>query len=112
MRCVRDDPISIRIPDPLRDLVVSAAARDQLNQSAWIREVLAAAASSPLTLPEMLVALSSDPPARVNGHHLWKSPNPRLGASVLARSCLHRADLIERFATFDRCTGCGKEWGR
>lgn len=96
--------------DQLQELVTAAAVRDQLNRSAWAREVLAAAASSPLSLPEILVALRSNPPAHLNGHHRWKSPNPQLGAGVLARSCLHRADLIERFPTFRRCRGCGREW--
>lgn len=96
------------MPDQLQDLITTAAARDQLNRSAWVREVLTAAAASPLTLPELLDALSSDPPAAVNGHRKWRSPNPRLGASIAARSCLHRADLITRFPTFDRCA-CGHE---
>lgn len=102
----------VRMPDDLQDLITAAAARDELNRSAWIREVLAAAASSPLTLPEMVQALRSVPPSRLNGHHRWKSPNPRLGAAVVARSCLHRADLIRRFPTFDRCSACGREWPR
>jgi len=110
--CVRDTPIRVRIPDELRALVVDAADRDRLNQSAWIREVLAAVASSPLSLPQILDVLRSAPPAGINGHHRWKSPNPQMGASVVARSCLHRADLIERFPTFNRCAGCGREWPR
>jgi hypothetical protein len=98
--------------DQLQEFISAAAARDQLNRSAWVREVLAAAATSPLTLPEILAALQSQPPSRLNGHHRWKSPNPRLGAAVLARSCLHRADLIDRYPTFDRCRACGQEWPR
>lgn len=111
---MRDSPIRVRMPDQLKDLVAAAAARDQLNGSAWVREVLAAAASSPLTLPELLEALRSDPPAWLNGHHRWKSPNPTLGASIAARSCLHAANWIVRYPTFDRCTApeCGREWPR
>lgn len=97
--------------DQLQEIITAAAARDELNRSAWVREVLAAAASSPLTLPEMLAALRSDPPPRINGHHRWTSPNPQLGARVVARGCLHRADLITRYPTFDRCV-CGREWSR
>lgn len=102
------------MPDTLQELVAAAAERDQLNRSAWVREVLAAAASSPLTLPEILTALHADPPPHLNGHHRWTSPNPRLGASVAARMCLHQANWIVRFPTFDRCTapGCGREWTR
>ena len=112
MRVVRDTPMRFRMSDQLQDLVKVAAERDELNLSAWVREVLAAAASSPMTLPEMLEALRSTPPAHLNGHHRWRSQNPQLGARVIARSCLHRADLISRFPTFDRCTGCGREWPR
>ena len=114
MRNVRDNPLRFRIPDPLKDLIAAAAAREQLNQSAWVREVLAAAASSPMSLPEIQVTLHSSPPAQVNGHHWWKSPNPQLGATVVARSCLHSANWIVRYPTFNRCTapGCGKEWPR
>lgn len=102
--------------DPLQHLIDTAAERDQLNRSAWVREILAAAVSSPLSLPEILVALRSDPPAGVNGHRRWNSPNPqlkrKLGATVVARTCIHRTDLIVQFPTFARCSGCGMEWVR
>jgi hypothetical protein len=105
------------MPDELKDLVAAAAARDQLNASAWVREVLSAAASSPLTLPEILTALRSDSPDQLNGSHRWRlnghrrgSDQQQLGAQVIARSCLHRADQIVRFPTFRRCLGCNTEW--
>lgn len=106
---MRDTPLRFRAPEQLQDLIKARADRDQLNVSAWIREVLTAASTSPLGLSEIVAALGSDPPPGVNGHRWWKSPNPALGASVLARTCVHRADLIVRYPTFERCLGCNME---
>lgn len=106
---MRDKPISIRVPDDLLDKVDIAAGTAQLSRSAWICEVLNAAVTSGYRLPELVVALglTNKPPA-ANGHRRWTSPNPRLGMSIAARSCLHPAHLITRYPTFDRCA-CGDE---
>ena len=101
--------MSVRIPPELLTRVDTAAERDRLSRSAWVCEVLAAATGAGYTLPELVVALDltdNRPPA--NGHRRWTSPNPRLGMSIAARSCLHPAHLITRYPTFDRCA-CGHE---
>lgn len=101
--------MSVRIPDELLNRVDLSAGRDKLSRSAWVCEVLAAACAAGYTLPELVVALGiTDKPLPANGHHRWTSPNPRLGMSIAARSCLHPAHLITRYPTFDRCA-CGHE---
>jgi hypothetical protein len=111
---MRDDEAvrtSIRASDEWRQLTDTASARDQLSRSAWVREVAVAVARSGLTLPELLAVLGQRPGGSVNGQHRpnkWHTPNPRLGLSIVARTCLHPAHLITKYPTFDRCT-CGHE---
>lgn len=101
--------MSVRIPPELLMKVDAAAGRDELSRSAWVCEVLAAAVGADYTLPQLVTALgitNNRPPA--NPHRRWTSPNPRLGMTVAARTCLHPAHLITRYPTFDRCS-CGHE---
>lgn len=105
----RDRKTSFRAPDEVFDILYAAADRSDLSWSAYLREVIVVVGQSGLTLPQLVVALGlSDTEPPRNGHRTWSSPNPRLGMSVAARSCLHPPHLITRFPTFDRCS-CGWE---
>lgn len=107
-------PMSFRAPPETHTTLSGMATRDDLSPSAWLREVIALIASSGLTLPQLVDALGltrADLPT--NGHHppeprRWKTPNPALGATIIARTCLHPTHLITHYATFDRCV-CGHE---
>jgi hypothetical protein len=109
----RDTPMSFRAPPDVLALLDHMAGRDQLNTSAWLREAIVILATADLTLPQLVTALgiSKLPPAADNRHHRWRSPNPRLGRTVLAATCRHPAHAITKMGTFDRCE-CGQEFPR
>jgi hypothetical protein len=107
--------VTFRAPPEHHDLIAAMARRDELCPSAWLREVIAVISSSGLTLPQLMAALglNGHEPNGTNGHHpaghrRWTSPNPKLGATIIARTCQHPTHLITRYATFDRCK-CGRE---
>lgn len=107
-------PLSFRAPPEIHTTLEAMAQRDALSPSAWLREAIAVISTSGLTLPQLVDALglTRRELASTNGHppeaRRWKSPNPALGATIIARTCLHPTHLITRYPTFDRCA-CGYE---